>query len=100
MAYAAVGFDLLTALLDTWTLWADVAGDRALGMRWHAASQERLRGKRYRPFEEIVGASAAQVVIDPHHSSALLPPRGPLAPGPDLPPPRPRLQPLPPALPP
>jgi hypothetical protein len=48
--YAAIGFDLLTALLDTWSLWSDVAGDRALGMRWHAASQALLRGKRYRAF--------------------------------------------------
>src|SRR5256886_7374056 len=41
MPYAAVGFDLLTALLDTWSLWSSVAGDRALGMRWHAAWQVR-----------------------------------------------------------
>jgi len=46
MRYAAVGFDLLTALLDTWSLWSEIAGDRELGMRWHAASQELLRGKR------------------------------------------------------
>src|SRR5438105_11339957 len=64
MAYAAVGFDLLTALLDTWTLWSDVAGDRALGMRWHAASQALLRGKRYRPFEDIVRETAGEVGLD------------------------------------
>lgn len=72
MAYAAVGFDLLTALLDTWSLWSDVAGDRPLGMRWHAASQELLRGKRYRPFEDIVRESAGQVGIDPKQASELL----------------------------
>ena len=48
--YRAIGFDLLTALVDTWSLWSDVAGDRALGMRWHASSQELLRGRVYRPF--------------------------------------------------
>ena len=42
MRYAAVGFDLLTALLDTWSLWSDVAGETALGLRWHASSQALL----------------------------------------------------------
>jgi len=46
MAYAAVGFDLLTALLDTWTLWSDVAESGARYAGGHAASQERLRGRR------------------------------------------------------
>src|SRR5438477_10487196 len=86
MAYAAVGFDLLTALLDTWTLWADVAGDRARGMRWHAASQERLRGRRYRPFEEIVGESAGEVGIDAKRASELLRRWGEFEPWPDVPP--------------
>ena len=54
MPFAAVGFDLLTALLDSWSVWSDVAGGRDLGMRWHGASQERLRGKAYRPFEDVV----------------------------------------------
>ena len=72
MRYAAVGFDLLTALLDTWSLWSDVAGDRELGMRWHGASQELLRGKRYRPFEEIVREAATQVGLDAKLSAELL----------------------------
>jgi 2-haloacid dehalogenase len=86
MAYAAVGFDLLTALLDTWSLWSDVAGDRALGMRWHSASQELLRGKRYRPFEDIVRESAAGVGIDVKRASELLTRWGEFEPWPDVPP--------------
>jgi 2-haloacid dehalogenase len=86
MAYAAVGFDLLTALLDTWSLWADVAGDRALGMRWHAASQELLRGKRYRPFEEIVREGARDVGLDEKRASELLRRWGEFEPWPDVPP--------------
>ena len=31
--YDAVVFDLLTALIDSWTLWNDVAGSEADGMR-------------------------------------------------------------------
>lgn len=86
MAYAAVGFDLLTALLDTWTLWSDVAGDRGLGMRWHGASQELLRGKRYRPFEEIVRESARGVGLDEKHARGLLRRWGEFEPWPDVPP--------------
>jgi len=86
MAYAAVGFDLLTALLDTWSLWASVAGDRVLGMRWHAASQELLRGKRYRPFEDIVRESASEVGLDAKHPSELLRRWGEFEPWPDVPP--------------
>ena len=84
MAYAAIGFDLLTALLDTWSLWIEVAGDRALGMRWHAASQELLRGKRYRPFEEIVRESAREVGIDDKRARELLRRWGEFEPWPDV----------------
>jgi 2-haloacid dehalogenase len=82
--YRAVGFDLLTALLDTWSLWADVAGDRALGMRWHAASQELLRGKPYRPFAEIVADSAKTVGLSADRSAELLARWGEFSPWPDV----------------
>ena len=32
--YGAVLFDLLTALLDSWTLWNRVAGNAEDGRRW------------------------------------------------------------------
>src|SRR5207245_9285820 len=86
MAYAAVGFDLLTALLDTWTLWSDVAGNRAPGMRWHAASQAPLRGKRYRPFEDIVRESAGEVGLDAQRAGEPLRRWGGLGLWPDVPP--------------
>src|SRR2546428_6556763 len=86
MRYAAVGFVLLTALLDTWSLWSEVAGDRAVGMRWHAASQALLRGKRYRPFEEIVRESAGEVGVDAKHADELLRRWGEFEPWPDVPP--------------
>jgi 2-haloacid dehalogenase len=83
--YRAVGFDLLTALLDTWSLWADVAGDRALGMRWHAASQELLRGKPYRPFAEIVTDSAKTVGLSADRAAEMLARWGEFSPWPDVP---------------
>jgi 2-haloacid dehalogenase len=85
MRYAAVGFDLLTALLDTWSLFADVAGGRELGMRWHAASQSTLRGKPYRPFEDIVRESAGAVGLDGAKADELLRRWGEAEPWPDVP---------------
>jgi 2-haloalkanoic acid dehalogenase type II len=85
MRYAAIGFDLLTALLDTWTLWADIAGDRDRGMRWHAASQALLRGRPYRPFEDIVRESAAEVGLSRAKADELLRRWGDFAPWPDVP---------------
>ena len=86
MRYAAIGFDLLTALLDTWSLWSDVAGGRPLGMRWHAAAQELLRGKRYRPFDDVLREAASQVGVPRAGADALLRRWGEFEPWPDVPP--------------
>jgi 2-haloalkanoic acid dehalogenase type II len=83
--YFAIGFDLLTALLDTWTLWSVVAGDHATGMRWHAASQALLRGQAYRPFDDIVRDSAAEVGLAPAKAELLLRRWGEFDPWPDVP---------------
>jgi 2-haloacid dehalogenase len=85
MRYAAVGFDLLTALLDCWSLFADVAGGRDLGMRWHAASQSLLRGKPYRPFEDIVREAAGVAGIERAKSDELIRRWGECVPWPDVP---------------
>ena len=85
MRYDAVGFDLLTALLDTWSRFADVAGGRDLGMRWHASSQSLLRGKTYRPFEDIVREAADSVGIERAKADALLARWGESTPWPDVP---------------
>jgi 2-haloalkanoic acid dehalogenase type II len=92
MRYAAIGFDLLTALLDSWSLFADVAGGRDLGMRWHAASQSLLRGKDYRPFEDIVRDAASVVGIERTKADELLRRWGESAPWPDVPGVLPRLR--------
>jgi 2-haloacid dehalogenase len=57
--FRAIIFDLLTALLDSWTLWGDVAGDAELGARWRRRSLEIIYATgAYRPYEEIVGEVA------------------------------------------
>lgn len=85
MRYEAIGFDLLTALLDSWSLFADVAGGRERGMRWHAASQSLLRGKPYRPFEDVVHDAAGIVGIERSKADELLARWGESAPWPDVP---------------
>ena len=59
MKYDAVAFDLLTALLDSWTLWNDVAGSPEDGMRWRRRYLEITYGcGAYRPYEALVREAA------------------------------------------
>ena len=59
--YDAVVFDLLTALIDSWTLWNDVAGSPDEGLRWRRRYLELTYGEgAYRPYEEIVRRAAEQ----------------------------------------
>ena len=62
MRYDAVVFDLLTALLDSWTLWNAVAGSEEAGMRWRRRYLEITYGcGSYRPYETLVRDAAADV---------------------------------------
>lgn len=58
--YRGVLFDLLTALLDSWTVWDRAAGSRDAGRRWRAAYLELTYGcGAYRPYETLVREAAA-----------------------------------------
>jgi 2-haloalkanoic acid dehalogenase type II len=60
--YDAVVFDLLTALLDSWTLWNDVAGSEADGLKWRRRYLEITYGcGAYRPYETLVREAARDV---------------------------------------
>ena len=62
MKYDAVVFDLLTALLDSWTLWNDVAGSPDAGMKWRRRYLEITYGcGDYRPYEALVREAARDV---------------------------------------
>ena len=64
-AYRAVVFDLLSALLDSWTLWARVVGDEDRGARWRRRFLELTYATgAYRPYEEIVLASARESGVE------------------------------------
>jgi 2-haloalkanoic acid dehalogenase type II len=55
LTYKAVLFDLLTGLLDSWTVWNRVAGSEAAGRKWRAAYLELTYGcGAYRPYETLV----------------------------------------------
>ena len=59
MKYKAVLFDLLTGLLDSWTVWNRVAGGEAAGRKWRAAYLELTYGcGEYRPYETLVAEAA------------------------------------------
>jgi 2-haloalkanoic acid dehalogenase type II len=70
--YDAVLFDLLTGLLDSWSLWNAVAGDAERGRAWR---EEYLRityrTGSYRSYEALVEESALNVGLSRAHAVAL-----------------------------
>jgi 2-haloacid dehalogenase len=57
--FRVIIFDLLTALIDSWTLWGDVAGDEEMGARRRRTSLELIYASgAYRPYEGIVAEAA------------------------------------------
>lgn len=57
--YDAVLFDLLTALLDSWTVWDRAAGSVEAGRKWRAKYLELTYGcGAYRPYEVLVREAA------------------------------------------
>jgi 2-haloalkanoic acid dehalogenase type II len=62
MTYRAVAFDLLTALLDSWTLWEEVAPGG--GLAWRDRYLELTYGAgRYVPYEQLVEQAALDVGV-------------------------------------
>ena len=86
MKYDAVVFDLLTALLDSWTLWNDVAGSPEAGMKWRRRYLEITYGcGAYRPYETLVREAARDVGLPERSGDELERRWGELAPWPDAP---------------
>ena len=82
--YDAVVFDLLTALIDSWTLWNDVAGSDDAGMRWRQEYLKLTYGAgAYRPYETIVAEAAAAAGIAADKPGQLAARWGELAPWPE-----------------
>jgi 2-haloacid dehalogenase len=82
----AIAFDLLTALIDSWTLWEQVAGDAALGRSWRTASLRMVTAAgRYQPYEEMARRAAVEVGVPVEHAKTLLGRWGELQPWPEVP---------------
>ena len=63
--FDAVVFDLLTALIDSWTLWNRAAGSAEDGLRWRRKYLElTYAAGRYRPYEAIVREAAIASGVD------------------------------------
>ena len=70
--FRAVLFDLLTGLLDSWTLWDSVAGNRDDGRRWRGAYLKNTYAEgRYRPYETLVREAAVEVGLPPELADQL-----------------------------
>ena len=71
--YRAILFDLLTGLLDSWTVWNRVAGGEEAGRRWRAAYLELTYGcGAYRPYETLVAEAARVARLDAKAPGRLL----------------------------
>jgi hypothetical protein len=83
-AFDAVVFDLLTALIDSWTLWNRVAGSAERGFLWRRKYLElTYQAGAYRPYEQVVGEAAALSGIEPSCAGELIKCWDELAPWPE-----------------
>ena len=63
-SYQAVMFDLLTALLDSWSLWNKVAGSEEVGLDWRQRYlQLTYQAGPYRSYEGIIKEAAHEVGV-------------------------------------
>ena len=71
--YHAVIFDLLTALLDSWSLWNEVAGSEEVGVAWRTRNLElTYQAGTYRSFEEIIKEAAHGVGVPDGYAEKLI----------------------------
>jgi 2-haloalkanoic acid dehalogenase type II len=84
--YDAVLFDLLTALVDSWTLWNSVASNPDDGRRWRGAYlRNTYAAGHYRPYERLVADAAEEVGLERSLADDLAARYGALQPWPEAP---------------
>ncbi len=84
--FDAVLFDLLTALIDSWSVWKRVAGDDASGLRWREESLKRVTSAgAYRAYEAVVAEATAAVGFPAEKAEELLAAWPTLQPYPEVP---------------
>src|SRR5712672_4723175 len=83
--FDVVLFDLLTALLDSWALWNNVAGSAEAGGKWRAAYLRRTyETGAYRPYEVLVAEAATETGLSPTVAAQLAARYGELEPWPEV----------------
>ncbi|MCX6612049.1 MAG: hypothetical protein NTW74_14495 [Acidobacteria bacterium] len=82
----AVVFDLLSALVDSWTLWDHIAGSKELGRKWRGSYLELTYGVgRYRPYEDLVIEAATRINLPSQWGTGLIARWGELKAWPEVP---------------
>ena len=85
LPYDAVLFDLLSALLDSWTLWDSIAGSQEAGRKWRAAYLRNTYGTgAYRDYETLVREAALEVGLPALYGRQLAERYGELRPWPEV----------------
>jgi 2-haloacid dehalogenase len=86
IAVQAIAFDLLTALIDSWTLWEAVAGEVELGRSWRRTSLRLVTAAgSYEPYDLMVRQAATEVGLPLDRADDLLARWGELQPWPEVP---------------
>ncbi|MGY8989986.1 MAG: HAD family hydrolase [Rhodospirillales bacterium] len=84
--YQAVIFDLLTALLDSWSFWNKAAGSEIAGLRWRKKYLDLTYGcGAYEDYEYLVEESARQTNVPSGAAYALIESWADLKPWPEAP---------------
>lgn len=82
--YHAVMFDLLTALLDSWSLWNEVAGSEVVGVAWRTRYLAlTYQAGAYRSYEGIIKEAAHEVGVPAGRADELIQRWGELEPWPE-----------------
>ena len=65
LRYDTVVFDLLTGLIDSWSLWNEVAGCKKMGHKWRSRYLEITYGTfEYKKYEDLVLLAAKDVGLN------------------------------------
>jgi len=71
--FDAVLFDLLTALLDSWSLWTRITGSEALARSWRdEAARLTYAAGEYRPYRDIVAEAGRAKGLAPEATQTLI----------------------------
>ncbi len=82
--YTAIMFDLLTALLDSWSLWNEVAGSEEAGLAWRTRYLElTYQAGVYRSYEGIIREAALESGVPSGSAGQLIHRWGELKPWPE-----------------